>query len=140
DTIKTERERERVAQEVAPSYQYSEDVSSNRQAVAQSIFDHIRSVQQLGKEKKELSVADLTKEVRVKLDSLAETIGPIDLTDHQIEQLLALEEKPLALVSEEVVATLKHVLEAPIRKEQLDEARETARSLIDQNERIPNRL
>ena len=26
DTIKTERERERVAQEVAPSYQYSEDV------------------------------------------------------------------------------------------------------------------
>src|SRR5699024_183308 len=92
------------------------------------------------KEKKELSVADLTKEVRVKLDSLAETIGPIDLTDHQIEQLLALEEKPLALVSEEVVATLKHALEAPIRKEQLDEARETARSLIDQNERITNRL
>ena len=140
DTIKTERERERVAQEVAPSYQYSEDASSNRQAVAESIFDHIRSVQQLGKEQNDLTVADLTKEVRVKLDSLAETIGPIDLTDHQIEQLLALEEKPLTLVSEEVVATLKHVLEAPIRKEQLDEARETARSLIDQNERIPNRL
>ena len=39
DTTKTELEKERAANEVLPVYQFSEDVSKNRQAIAASIFN-----------------------------------------------------------------------------------------------------
>lgn len=40
DTTKTELEKERAANEVIPVYQFSEDISKNRQAIAASIFNY----------------------------------------------------------------------------------------------------
>ena len=44
DTVKTEQERERAANEVSPVYQFSEDVAKNRTAIARSLFDIIIDV------------------------------------------------------------------------------------------------
>ena len=44
DTVKTEQDRERAANEVGPSYVFSEDVVKNRQAIATSLFDFLIEV------------------------------------------------------------------------------------------------
>lgn len=44
DTVKTEEERERVALEQPSVYQFNEEVASNRQSVAASLFDYVLEV------------------------------------------------------------------------------------------------
>ena len=48
DTVKTEQDRERAALEVPPVYQFSDDVGTNRQAIAMSIFDFLIEVKKMG--------------------------------------------------------------------------------------------
>ena len=47
DTVKTEQERERAAMKLRLSYQFSEDVAKNRQAIATSIFDFLIEVKKM---------------------------------------------------------------------------------------------
>ena len=94
DTVKTEQDRERAANEVGPSYVFSEDVVKNRQAIATSLFDFLIEVKNSNEPDQTESEGiksskELVSEMRTKLSSLEKEEPSLRLSDDAISNLLS---------------------------------------------------
>lgn len=111
-------ERERAAAEVAPVYQFSEDVVKNRQAIATDIFDHLITI----KEKivaEEITLDQATKDMREKLNSLEKEEPELQLNDEAVNLLLTEDVNVLAKIQKFIVNALGDELNKPVRTEDL---------------------
>ncbi len=125
DTTKTELEKERAANEVIPVYQFSEDVSKNRQAIAASIFNFFID------EKKGIMIDEIEpntplviqkksiEEIRKELSSLEEEEPELQLDEESIISLLNQDVVVLENVRDFVVDTIGNELMNKVRADDL---------------------
>lgn len=138
DSVKTEQERERAANEVLPVYRYSEDIAKNRTAIATSIFDFFIEVKKehIAETDAEESKIDgqLVEGMREKLKSLEEEEPNLDLTDQAIADLLAEKVEVLEKIKSAVTEALGMELGKPLRTQDLT----FAKYEIERNLRLTN--
>ena len=125
DTTKTELEKERAANEVIPVYQFSEDISKNRQAIAASIFNYFID------EKKGIMIDEIepdtplaiqkksVEEIRKELSSLEEEEPELQLNEEAIISLLNQDVVVLENVRDFVVDTIGNELMNKVRTDDL---------------------
>ncbi len=129
DTVKTEQDRERAANEVGPSYVLSEDVVKNRQAIATSFFDFLIEVKnsnepdQTESEEASKSAKELVSEMRTKLSSLEKEEPNLRLSDDAITSLLSLSTDDLLNAQSVLVGVLGEELSKPVRTADLTTVR-----------------
>lgn len=125
DTVKTEQERDRAANEVAPVYQFTEDVAKNRQAIATSIFDFLLDVKKelvadSAEEVEEVKIAEKSVEaMREKLAALEAEEPELQLSNKAIADLLAQDIETLEGIKTSVVSVLGEELSKPLRTSDL---------------------
>ncbi len=118
DTLRTEQERERVAEEVPPSYQFSEDVAKNRQAIITSFFDYVKEVQKTGKDGTfDSSHIEKVQEKARAFDMPEETF---QLSEKQVMTLLQASPDALDRLAQQVHDSVGKELSQPVRKEQVN--------------------
>jgi len=143
DTFKTEQERERAATEVTPFYQFSEDVSKNRQAIATSIFDFLIKVKSdagNGVLKSGASNDDVQKALdvmRKNLVTLEEEEPNLYLNDEAITNLLMEDADTLLTVQKRLVNIVGEELEKPVRTGDLTTAKYDVERKIRLSDSIP---
>ncbi|MFS0575261.1 HDIG domain-containing metalloprotein [Sporosarcina sp. 179-K 3D1 HS] len=121
DTVKTEQERQRAAQEVSAVYHFSEEIAKNRQAIATSIFDILIEVKNgNAARKKEAEKPAITQkeqiaEVRKQLARLEEEEPDLNLNDSTIAILLAQDTEILTKIQDNLVSVIGETLSRPIR-------------------------
>ena len=146
DTVKTEQERERAANEVTPVYQFSEDVAKNRQAIAVSLFDLFIEV----KSDIESDTSDQTKsssekeipidEIRKRLISLEKEEPELQLSDEAIVNLLAEDVEVLSSIKELLVESVGEELARPIRASDLTAVKYDMERKIRYSNSIPPKI
>ncbi|SER83299.1 HD family phosphohydrolase [Psychrobacillus sp. OK032] len=125
DPVKTEEEREKVASEVLPVYQFQEETADNQAAIIRSIFDSVLEVKknpndELNEEDAAIALVKLKDE----MDVLAENASIIPLSDEMLTILLK-QSVPVLRESKEKLATItENALSEPIRTESVPAARE----------------
>ena len=146
DTVKTEQERERAANEVSPVYQFSEDVAKNRTAIARSLFDIIIDVKKGAGSNfldPELSESDRKKpiaEIREKLLSLVEEEPELQLSDEDIASFLAEDVEVLERIQKAIVGIVGEELSKPVRTADLTLARYEIERQIRLVNQVPETL
>ncbi|MFJ5768564.1 HD family phosphohydrolase [Psychrobacillus sp. NPDC093180] len=131
DPVKTEEEKEQVASEVLPVYQFQDETADNQAAIIRSIFDSVlevkkKSTEELAEEGAATSLAKLKEEV----DVLAENVSVIPLSDEMLTILLK-QSAPVLRESKEKLATIaENALNEPIRTENVPSAREKVASQV----------
>src|SRR5699024_3109013 len=140
DTVKTEEERDRAANEVTPVYQFSDDIAKNRQTIAQNIFDHVITAKKdLEKNNKKVT-DDIVNQVAEKLEPLKQEEKSLDIDKETIKLLLREKAATLEDTQNEVVKTLQKELSKPLRTTDLTFAKyEIERQLRLAND-IPERI
>jgi cyclic-di-AMP phosphodiesterase PgpH len=125
DTTKTELEKERAANEVAPVYQFSEEIAKNRQAIAENVFNFFIEVRKgIGTEdvepKAPLVIQKKSIEgVREKLSFLEEEEPELQLDEESIISLLSQDVAVLENVRDFVVDAIGFELMNKIRADDL---------------------
>lgn len=143
DTVKTEQERERAANEVSPYYQFSEDVVKNRQAIATSLFDLLIEVKnsiepdQAETEVPNNSVKEQVQTMRAKLASLEEEEPGLRLSDDAIASLLAQNTDTLLNMQKILVDVMGEELSKPVRTSDLSTVRYEVEREIRLTDAIP---
>lgn len=121
DTVKTEQERQRAAQEVTAVYHFSEEIGKNRQAIAKSIFDSLIEMKNDNAMRKNdpdnsiLTQKQQIAEIREKLASLKEEEPNLNLNDNTIAILLSLDTENLINVQDSLVSIIGESLSKPLR-------------------------
>jgi len=129
DTVKTEQDRERSANEQGPSYVFSEDVVKNRQAIATSLFDfliEVKTQDELDQNSTEIPTKpskELVAEMRTKLSSLEKEEPSLRLSDDAIVNLLSQSTDALLNAQSVLVAVLGEELSKPVRTADLSTVR-----------------
>ncbi|MDW0117385.1 HDIG domain-containing protein [Sporosarcina thermotolerans] len=121
DTVKTEQEKRRIEAEVTPFYQFNEDISKNRSAIATQLFDIIIEAKQVNvpdpddESKIVKSRSDQIKEIRTKFTKLEEEEPGLRLTNEAISSLLNENIIELRKMQREVSTIIEEELSKPIR-------------------------
>lgn len=131
DPIKTEEEREKVASEVLPVYQFQDETADNQAAIIRSIFDNVLEVkknktEELVEDEMDISLAKLKDE----MDILAENASIIPLSDEMLTVLLKQSTPVLRESKEKLSALAEKALNEPIRTENIPAAREKVASQV----------
>ncbi|WP_231860322.1 HD family phosphohydrolase [Bacillus sp. OxB-1] len=143
DSVKTEQERQRAAQEVSAVYHFSEEVSKNRQTIATSIFDSLLEVknenaaQDRESGKPGLTQKEQIAEIRQKLASLEEEEPNLNLNDNTISNLLALDTEAIMKTQEKLVSAIGTTLSKPIRTADLASAQYEVERQLRLSDSIP---
>ena len=143
DTVKTEQERQRAAQEVSAVYHFSEDIAKNRQAIATSIFDSLLEVKNESADRnKESGKPVFTQkeqiaEVRKKLASLKEEEPDLNLNDNTLSNLLALDTEDIVKTQDKLVSVIGTTLSKPIRTADLASAQYEVERQLRLSDSIP---
>lgn len=144
DTVKTEQERERAAREVEPVYQFSEEVSKNRQAIATSIFDLFIDVKEganlTSEDGSEVQMDKLIGDVRKNLAALEEEVPDLQLSDEVIASLLTGDVETLEAIQQAVVDIIGSELAKPLRTTDLTLAKYEVERQIRLANKIPEDL
>ena len=146
DTAKTEQEKERAALEVAPVYQFSEDIAKNRQAIATTIFEFLGEVKKgidpdLLKSDKPVKIDNNSiNEMREKLVSLEAEEPNLQLKDEAIANLLALDDAVLVNVEKQIVEVIGKELTKPVRTADLMIAKNEVERQIRLSNSIPSKI
>ncbi|MHA6259458.1 HD family phosphohydrolase [Sporosarcina sp. CAU 1771] len=125
DTVKTEEERERAALEVTPFYQFSEEISTNRQAFVTSLFDSIIEVKNSSRTNSDdtsssvITDNDLLKEIRAKLLTLEENEPSMRLSDEAILKLVTQDIIDLLTIQKTLTTAIGEELSKPVRASDL---------------------
>ncbi len=144
DSVKTEQERERAASEVATAYQFSEEVSKNRQAIAASLFDFLLESKTLeNKEIDQDTAQDVTLKEQVTLVNkrLTELEGKepgLRMSNETIERLLALDVATLENIKKNIVEIVGDELSNPIKKENITASQNEVERKLRQLNVIPS--
>jgi hypothetical protein len=126
DTVKTEEERQRAAEEVGKVYVHKKEIAQNRVLLLESIFDFVGEVNQETKE------AEKTKKETDKLKLLKEKLSA-DVTENITEaisdgtliQLLDANPEELDKTRNVLITHVKAVMENKIREEQVAAAKKS---------------
>lgn len=133
DTYRTELEKERVAAEVTPSYQYSEEIASNRQALTNSFFTYfIDAKRENEKAEEPLSNQALAKEIKGKISKLEEEQG-FKLEEREVYALTQLSVDELQKLSSELQLAVGEALKEPIEKEQVEAVKSKLVQVIERD-------
>ncbi len=139
DPVKTEQERQRLAEEVAPSYQFMEEFVDNQTAVVASLFGYISEVKAAPeKAQDQLTEKEMIEQLREDLRLLETSENGLRLTDDMLSSLLALSDERLLNVEEQLNKTIQSYLNEPIRTEEVARTRTEIEQEIRRNEQIPN--
>ncbi|MGE8035297.1 HD family phosphohydrolase [Lysinibacillus sp. NPDC093692] len=118
DTYKTQQEREKATNAVAPVYQFSADVAKQRASIVTSLFDYVLEVKaDVESSKEPISVVDQVAQLRKKLESIDSEQMPIVFTDSQLEGLLVQSEADLKRTSTQLSKLVQEYLQKSIRSE-----------------------
>ncbi|MEB2299799.1 HD family phosphohydrolase [Lysinibacillus xylanilyticus] len=118
DTYKTQQEREKATDAVAPVYQFSADVAKQRAAIVTSLFDYVLDVKaDVESNKEPIPVVDQVAQLRKKLESIDSDQMPIIFTDSQLEGLLVQSEADLKRTSTQLSKLVQDYLQKSIRSE-----------------------
>ncbi len=128
DTVRTEQERDRVAEEVPPSYQFSEDVAKNRQAIATSFFEYVKRVK---KEEKDVVSDEAVAKVKKKVTALHQKETP--LSDEAIRTLLEADRESIERAEQFTHEWIGERLSEPIRQEQVQIVQRQAERAVNES-------
>ncbi|WP_336246396.1 HD family phosphohydrolase [Sporosarcina cyprini] len=143
DAEKTEQERQRIAKEVTPVYQFSDEVAKTRQAIAGQLFDFLIQVKEAEnlsvdhEDKPIISQKDRLKEIRSKLQKLEEEEPSLRLTDEALLSLLKQDVSTLRSMQKAIVGIIGGELEKPIRTTDLATIRYEVERKIRLSDAIP---
>ena len=138
DPIKTELERQRLAEEVAPSYQFLDEIAANQSAVIESLLGYILDAKAPPeKEQEELSQEAMIAELKEDLRLMETSENGLRLTDDMLNSFLSLPTDRLVEVQEELDRLLQSYLSEPIRVEEVARIRTEIEQDIRRNEQIP---
>ncbi|GKV68047.1 cyclic-di-AMP phosphodiesterase PgpH [Sporosarcina sp. NCCP-2716] len=143
DTEKTEEERERVADEQPPVYQFNEEIATNRQSIAKSLFEDILKVKKTKLAKEEdASPADLKRavsEMKEKQKELQEKEPDFHLEDSVLENLLLEDEAVLMTMHDELEGILSSELSKPFKAKDLSAVQYDAERKLRMSQGIPEK-
>ncbi len=138
DPIKTELERQRLAEEVAPSYQFMDEIAANQSAVIESLFGYILDAKApTEEEQEELSREAMIAELREELRLMETSENGLRLTEDMLNSLVSLPTERLVEVQEELDRLLQSYLSEPVRVEEVARIRTEIEQDIRRNEQIP---
>jgi putative nucleotidyltransferase with HDIG domain len=139
DPVKTEQERERLASEVLPSYQFNDEIAANQAAVIDSLFGYVIEVQQSAKEEKgkPADTGKMVDALREILRGMETSENGLRLTDEMLRAMLLLPENKLLEVKEAVTKRVENELDEPIREDEVLGARNAAEQQIREDKTIP---
>lgn len=141
DPVKTELERQRLTDEVAPSYQFMDDFVDNQSAVVASLFGFITEVKATPEQdQKPVTEKEMIEKLREDLRLLETSENGLRLTDEMLSSLLALSDEALSDVEEELNQTIQSYLSEPIRNEEVARIRTEIEQEIRRNEQIPDNV
>ena len=162
DPVKTEQERNKAASEVATVYQFTEEISDNRVAIVNSIFDYIEEVKtnidnkELIDDKEPIDDTEINNETEIINDkkimddqiaklkenlSVLETDGEgLRFSDNALASLLSLEEKQLNALQNVLTTNVKNVMSEPIRSDQVAKAKNDVEKRLRGNITIPENV
>lgn len=143
DTVKTEQEKRRIENEVTPFYQFDEEVSKTRQAIAANLFDFIIEEKKANipdpenPDKLVKSRSEQIEEVRNKFKKLEKEEPGLRLTDEAIASLLTAEVSDLTKMKQEIVSIIGEELSKPVRSEDLSAVRYEVERKLRSSEAVP---
>lgn len=143
DPVRTERERERAAQEVQPSYRFVEEISSNQATVVDSLFRYVNEAKQVAaadEEQEEPAPSNYDSaltELRESIRLLEQNENGLQLTDDMLLSLLVLEEEVLLRTERQLRNEVLSVMQEPLRESGVLQARNAVEQSIRQNDQIP---
>ncbi|WP_142827791.1 HD family phosphohydrolase [Planococcus soli] len=141
DPIKTELERDRLAEEVAPSYQFVDEIADNQTAVIESLFGYLVDAKAVPEEEgDERSSEAMMAQLREDLRLMETSENGLRLTDEMLDALLSLSDNRLVDVQEELERLLESYLEEPIRVEGVARIRTEIEQDIRRSEQIPDNV
>ncbi|PIC65494.1 phosphohydrolase [Sporosarcina sp. P13] len=140
DTDKTELERVRAEQAVPTAYRYSEDIMKNRQAIISSIFTAVSDVNVETKIDQTITANDKLTKLRAKLKGMEKDDSFYLLSDDQLKQLLAADQKDIDHLHELLLLAVGEVLAKPFKEDQLSIHRYEVEQRIRQTNTLPNDL
>ncbi len=140
DTEKTELERVRAEQAVPTSYRFSEDIMKNRQAIISSIFTAISDVKVEEKKETDMTESKKLKLLREKLDGMEKEGSLLRLSDDQLKQLLASDQKDLDNLHQLLLTIIGEELSQPFKQEQVSTHRYEVERQIRQTSVLPKEL
>lgn len=136
DPVKTEQERQRVATDLEPSYQFNDGIADNQSAVMDSLFGYISEApDETGG--KEPTLPQMIEKLKENLRLMETSENGLRLTDDMLRELLRLSEKELESLQQNLKSIVSSRLEQPIRAEEVAAARSAVEQDIRENERIP---
>lgn len=142
DTVKTEEERDRVAEEQPPVYQFNEEISTNRQSIASSLFDYILEVKKSTLSEEETisatSLKSAIREMNNKLKELKETEPDIYLSETVLTGLLTENEAVLLEMRSELIKIVASELSKPIKAKDVTVAQYDAERKLRTSSKIPD--
>lgn len=140
DTVKTEEERERAANEVAPVYQFSDDVAKNRKTIAENIFEHLITAKKELDQNKEKVTDDVVNQVAEKLEPLKQEEENLDVDKETIKLLLREKVSVLEDIKNEVTSILGKEMSKPLRTTDLTFTKYEIERQLRLTNAVPERL
>lgn len=119
DTEKTEEEREKVASEVLPKYEFQKETADNQAAIISSIFETVMDI------KKEVPVSDADvrksqlEALKEEIETISKNANYVQLSDDALNVLLNQSLPTLQQSSNTLVTIAMDILSEPIRSENL---------------------
>ncbi|MGK7377805.1 HD family phosphohydrolase [Planococcus sp. 1R117A] len=139
DPIKTEEERQRVAAEIPPSYQFNDSLAGNQSAVINSLFGYILEAKQPADKKsdKKPDIPKMVDTLRENLRLMETSDNGLRLTDDMLQALLLLPEETLLQVEQVLIGVVERELKEPIREEDVSSIRSKVEQQLRENQNIP---
>ncbi|QFG01183.1 HDIG domain-containing protein [Psychrobacillus glaciei] len=122
DSVKTEQEREKVAAEIQPYYQFQEETADNQVAIIRSIFDSVIEIKKeaIPAEEMESRTSQLNK-LKKEMEKIADNASNVYLSEDALTALLSQSPTTLTQSSETLVSFVKETLSERIRLEKVPE-------------------
>lgn len=141
DPIKTELEKQRLAEEVAPSYQFIDEIAANQVALIESLFGYILDAKAAPENDKEQRSPDaMISQLREDLRLMETSENGLRLTDDMLRSLLALPDDSLLTVQQQLEALMETYLSEPVRTEEVARIRTEIEQDIRRNEQFPDNV
>ncbi|BDH62266.1 cyclic-di-AMP phosphodiesterase PgpH [Lysinibacillus sp. PLM2] len=150
DTFKTEQERNEAEKAVEPVYYFNEETAEHRVELVSSIFEIVFDVREEIEKKSQVIVEseeaenlvripskqEQIEQLREKLNEITESQSLLAFSDDHLWSLLTAEKSDIQNANNTVQSLVKSKLSNPIRKEQLNTARNELENEIRENTQI----
>lgn len=139
DTVKTEEERDRVAAEIQPYYQFQEETADNQAAIISSIFDSVIEIKKevIPEGEVENRTSQLEK-LKKEIDKIVDNASMVQLNDEALTILLGQSPAVLEKSSETISTLVKDMLDQPVRLENVSDKKKEIEDQVRASLRYSN--